>query len=251
MVGLSTHQWGERLEKRSADLMDALESSQTQISTRLDRVLRETAERQERQREFLWRVMAMEELGLNLIEGKAFHAELAALRAMWGESEILAELDPVAARGIPGRPLLLVTLEQLYGDLLIQCEEEEQVRSPLWSAWLPQQWRNHRRARNHTEHVNKRIARALEELRRGNWDAGLDELSGIDYLPVRRWMDTTRDRIDLEQWYAELRQELWAAHAGPRAKAHGPHQCAKTCRIPFCKPGKLCLRQLVSRFKKD
>ncbi len=248
---LSTTQWGERLERRSDDLMSALESSQTQINTRLEQVLHEASERQERQREFLWRVRALEEMGLKLIEGAAFHAELTALRAVWSGSAVLGQLDPAAVRGLPSRPLLLVTLEHLYGDLLIEREEQELLRDVWWHAWAP--WmRNRKQKRTRAEEISRSLSRALDELRRGNWDAGIDELTEIEYLPLRRWAATAHDRLDLEHWYAELRQELWAEQSSAtRPKPDPVHQCARTCRVPFCKPGKLCVKELLTRFRRN
>ncbi len=248
-AALSPNQWGERLEQRSDDLMDALESSQSQINTRLEQVLRETTERQERQREFLWRVMAMEELGLKLIDGSDFHAELMALRAIWVESEVLPQLKPMAIRGVPGRPLLLVTLEHLYGELLIQREEQEQTKPPLWDFFLHKK----DKMRGRMESINKQVTRALEELRRGQWEAAIQSLSHIEYEPVQRWRETAKKRLDLEQWYVELRQEIWAGQSRARTKkkAFYSQQCAKTCKLPFCKSGKWCLKQVVTRSRTE
>ncbi|CAK0739977.1 hypothetical protein CCP3SC1_110017 [Gammaproteobacteria bacterium] len=250
-VESSQAELSERLERRSEDLMNALESSRGQMDERLEQVLHEAAQRQERQREMSWRVMAVEELGLKLIEGSDFQAELTALQAMWGESEILAQLEPIAARGVPGRPLLLTTLEHLYGELLIRREEQEATTRPFWNAWLPL-FHDDSAVRGRIGKIEERVAHALGEVRRGNWDAAISELIVIEYAPIWRWAETARDRLDLEQWYADLRREVWGSYPGVDSTEKGlsSHVCSKTCRIPFCKPNKLCLKQLLDRFKK-
>ncbi|CAK0747407.1 hypothetical protein CCP3SC5AM1_1420006 [Gammaproteobacteria bacterium] len=251
VVASSQALWGERLERRSTDLLNALELSRTQIDARLEKVLRETAEREERQREVLWRVMAMEEMGLKLIAGNDFQSELMALRAIWGESKLLTRLAPTAVHGVSGRPLLLVTLEHLYGDLLIQREDQKATRRYFWNAWWPFSYKG-AKTRNRTEKIENRVARALRELRRGNWNSGIDELVSIDYAPIRHWTETARARVELEAWYAELRQEAWGQHLGSEQKPKPLTSpiCFKTCRIPFCKPNRLCLKKLLIRFKK-
>jgi|GEM_PF-3335659 len=250
-VKSSQAEWGERLEQRSEDLMNALESSQNQMDVRLEQVLYEAAERQEHQRETLWRVMAVEELGLKLIEGNDFQSELTALQAVWDDSEVLPQLEPAATRGVPGRPLLFLMLERLYSDLLIRREEKETTKHPFWNAWLPL-FHNNNEIRGRVGKMENRVAHALEELRRGNWDAAIDELASVEYAPIWRWAETARDRLDLEQWYADLRHEVWQSHSGiidPKERILSSLACAKTCRIPFCKPGRLCLKQLLIRFK--
>lgn len=251
IVTSSQAKWGERLERRSEKLLHAMESSQAKMETRLNQVLRETVARQEHQHEILLRVMAMEELGLKLIAGSDFHSELMALQAIWGKSELLFQLTPSAIHGVPGRPLLLVTLEHLYGDLLIQSEDKNATQQSFWNSWWPFSYKRVK-TRNRTEKMEERIARALREIRRGDWNAGIEELLGIDYLPIAHWTQTARTRLALEEWYSQLRQEVWGRHLATeiRKKSTISFNCFKTCRFPFCKPNKLCIKQLLQHFKK-
>jgi len=247
VVESSQAHWDERLERRSEDLLNALENSQIQTQERLEKVLREAAISQERHRELLWRIMALEELGLKLIAGENFRSEFIALRSIWNYSELLDTLEPNAIRGIPGRPLLLVTLEQIYGDILIQREEHKPSHQGLWSFWfLPEN-----NLRDQFDKLEERVAQALREIRRGNWLAGIEILADVKYTPILQWTETTRARLRLEDWYNALRQEAWGQHLGTEAKSKSlASLCFKTCRIPFCKTDKLCLKQLLLRFKK-
>lgn len=247
VVESSQAHWGERLERRSEDLLNALEDSQVQTQEFLEKVLREAAVSQERQRELLWRIMALEELGLKLIAGENFRSEFIALRSIWNDSELLDNLEPNAIRGIPGRPLLLVMLEQIYGDILIQREEHKKQNRGLWNFWIAPG----SNLREQFDKLEERVARALREIRRSNWLAGLEILNEIKYTPISQWTESARARLHLEDWYNALRQEAWGKHLGTEAKSKSlAAVCFKTCRIPFCKTDKLCLKQLLLRFKK-
>ncbi|CAK0776987.1 hypothetical protein CCP3SC15_5690001 [Gammaproteobacteria bacterium] len=133
---------------------------------------------------------------------------------------------------------------------MIRREEQAKTHPSFWSVWLPL-FHKDGEARDRVGNIEGRVAQALEELRRGNWNSGIEELSNIEYAPIWHWVDAARNRLDLEQWYADLRQELWGGHPGTRIKrgSLGSLICSKTCRIPLCKPGKLCLNHVLTRFK--